>query len=804
MWPLVLALSAFAADPDAPVDADAPAGADAPARADAPADPPPLAAHDATGTLRVVPADPNGAPVSGATARLSRAGVTVLPEPDADGSFVAPVAPGRWALEVTAPLLLPWAREIDVAPGELLTVAVEMAYSPSDEIVVEAPTETQRLERSSESVTVVETEDARRQSSDLGEVMARTQGIGVRRGGGLGSGTRLSLNGLTDDQVRFFLDGVPLELAGHPFGIANVPVDGLERVEVHRGVVPVRLGADALGGAVELVTARPEGVGGGASWQAGSWDTHRLSGHVHAADARSGLRARASGFLDTARNDYPVDVEVADTSGRLRPATVHRFHDGYRAAGANLELGVDDRAWADTLTVRGFTSAFHREIQNNVVMSIPYGEPTAEARTTGGSGLWRHRPSERLEMELLVAATHTTRAFQDTGTCVYDWFGQCIRERAVAGEIASPPSDHVFWDTASFGRARVTWRPADAHGLTLTVSPTRFSRTGEDLLHDGDGRDPLTSRRDALQVVSGVEHRFTTRGLENQLFVKHYLQDVASEEPLPGGEFRDVDRTTSRFGLGDGLRVDLTRHLWLKLGYEWATRRPTPEEIFGDAVLVVDNLELRPETSHNANLGLVLRGPETATGRHRLDLHGFLREARDLVVLLGTDRNFAYHNVFGARSMGVEGAVGWTSPGDWLAVDLNGTWLDLRNGSSEGTFGAYAGDRIPNRPWLFANANLRLGASDVAVADDRLTLDLYSRYVHSFFRGWESVGLAEFKQTIPAQLSHTLALTYAVETDRGRVGASVEVQNLTDADLYDFFGVQRPGRSVYGKLTVSR
>src|SRR5690606_39472576 len=50
-------------------------------------------------------------------------------------------------------------------------------------------------------------------------------------------------------------DALPiLEFAGYPFGIANVPVNLIERAEIYSGVVPVRFGADALGGAVNLVT----------------------------------------------------------------------------------------------------------------------------------------------------------------------------------------------------------------------------------------------------------------------------------------------------------------------------------------------------------------------------------------------------------------------------------------------------------------------------------------------------------------------------------------------------------------------
>ena len=63
-------------------------------------------------------------------------------------------------------------------------------------------------------MTIVETGRARRESADLGEVLARSQGVTVRRGGGLGSTQRFSLAGLTDDQIRFFIDGIPLDLAG--------------------------------------------------------------------------------------------------------------------------------------------------------------------------------------------------------------------------------------------------------------------------------------------------------------------------------------------------------------------------------------------------------------------------------------------------------------------------------------------------------------------------------------------------------------------------------------------------------------
>ena len=66
-----------------------------------------------------------------------------------------------------------------------------------------------------------------------------------------------------------FLDSVPLELAGYPFGVWNVPVNLVRGVEVYRGVVPVRFGTDALGGALNLVSDNRPVTNLAASYQVG-------------------------------------------------------------------------------------------------------------------------------------------------------------------------------------------------------------------------------------------------------------------------------------------------------------------------------------------------------------------------------------------------------------------------------------------------------------------------------------------------------------------------------------------------------
>jgi outer membrane cobalamin receptor len=86
------------------------------------------------------------------------------------------------------------------------------------------------------------------------------------------------LHGLTDDEIRVFVDGLPIALSDFGFGIASVPLNWLERVEVYRGLVPLGLGADVLRGAIHLITelelAQPMLE---LAYAAGAFDTHQLA-----------------------------------------------------------------------------------------------------------------------------------------------------------------------------------------------------------------------------------------------------------------------------------------------------------------------------------------------------------------------------------------------------------------------------------------------------------------------------------------------------------------------------------------------
>ena len=157
-----------------------------------------------------------------------------------------------------------------------------------------------------------------RARDDLGSLLLEVPGANVTRRGGLGSFASLSLRGSNPDEVRIYVDGVPLNQAvGGAVDLSTLPLGDVERVEIYRGSTPISFGESALGGVVSIVTRTPGGPaaaslrGGVGSFRttfadatgAGTFGPLRLYAGVHA--------LRAAGDFPDAPPDVPGGYQPA-------------------------------------------------------------------------------------------------------------------------------------------------------------------------------------------------------------------------------------------------------------------------------------------------------------------------------------------------------------------------------------------------------------------------------------------------------------------------------------------------------------
>lgn len=636
-------------------------------------------------------------------------------------------------------------------------------------------------------------------STDMGELLNRMKGVNFRRRGGLGSRSTINLHGLAGERVRFFLDGLPLQLSAFGQEPTALPVNLIERVEVFKGVVPIRFGVDALGGVVHFITPaqRPSAPTADLAYEYSSFSTHRFSGST-AAPVGEHLTVALSGFADRTRNDYAVDVEI-DESGQQRGVTVDRFHDDYAAHGGNLDLIVRDVPWAERLLLRGFAGASERAFQHDNNMVIPYGAARRD-QIRWGTALDYRSPiwAEQVQLEALLAFTDTQARFFDLSFDQYDWRGNVVRARRFAGEAGDARRVELY-DRIVTARLLAHWAPRIDQRLTLSAAPTLLWRDQD--ARPGNG-DPSQRQRDAQTRNTAViglawQAAWWRRRVESELFAKRYQgATVAPLGPLDGGG--EAEFTYGTWGGGGVLRYSLIEGLSINAGYEFATRLPGAGEVFGDGGLVLTNFSLRPETSHNVNLGVTGQWRWGAQ-RWTAEINGFRRDTTDLIFLVITPFASTYENLASARTHGVEVGARWA----WrhhLQVRGNLTWFDARNVSNRGQFERFDGDRIPNLPYWMANAALQAGVRDCLAPRDQLQAFWDLRFVDSFFRFWEGEGRADTKQIIPRQVVQAAGLSYAFAD--WPVQLTLEARNLTDRRVFDSFGIQRPGRSLHLKVVT--
>ncbi|MGF1510740.1 MAG: TonB-dependent receptor [Myxococcota bacterium] len=669
------------------------------------------------------------------------------------------------------------------------------------------------LENTARAVEILDLSDMRARATDMGTLLRQAPGVVVRQSGGLGSQAELRLNGLSGRQVPLFVDGLPIELGGLPRNPTLVPVDLVRRVEIFKGVVPIELGADALGGAINFVTYRPRSSSAFAGFEIGSLGTRIFTGDVNIASPRHPFYVSARGFYETSDNSYDVDVNVTDAEGRLEPVTLERFHDGFENYGVSAAVGLRDLAWAHTLELRGFYTAGDNELQHGITMGDrPFGEARSSDQGVGATLRYERFAVANL-LDVQISANYTRRqiGFVDLAEVTYNWRGEPVATLETPGEVLlGQGADQTIDEDIAVGRVNLSFEPATGHALALNVSPSWRRRSLVRLEPRGEGEferqelDPATF----IELVSGLAYRsrWLDGRLQNDVFGKLYWLETEASDVVAGFDRGAISQDFFQAGWGDALVWTPVELLRIRASYEFATRLPEPTELLGDGIFVSSNPNLRPEEAHNINLAVSVVGLDAPIGSFDFSVWGFLREVDNLILLEAGEGLSTFSNVSSVRIFGTEGELSFRTWKDRLRLSGVVTWEEGRNTSLEGRFARFADDRIPNRPYLYVTGQAELREQGLFTTFDDARLWSAFRYTHEFFRTFASAGDPETKDVIPSQIAVDVGVVYEWETflsGAWTLSLAFEVRNLTDAELFDFFAVQRPGRTFFSKVGIS-
>ncbi len=130
-------------------------------------------------------------------------------------------------------------------------------------------------------VSVVYPDAVKGEHKSLPDLLDQIPGVYARRVGGTGKYTTASIRGSAPTQVNIYIDGVPFNLASEAAAdLSTIPISNVARVEVYRGTTPARFSGAPLGGAINIVTKAPSGIGGNASAGARSFGGAQFAGNV--------------------------------------------------------------------------------------------------------------------------------------------------------------------------------------------------------------------------------------------------------------------------------------------------------------------------------------------------------------------------------------------------------------------------------------------------------------------------------------------------------------------------------------------
>lgn len=680
-------------------------------------------------------------------------------------------------------------------------ITMEEDMATLNEVAVKGKSKVQRVREQAYNITAVDLKKTYNSNADLNQILNKTTGVRVRESGGMGSDFNFTLNGFSGDQVKFFLDGVPMESFGSSLTLNNIPVNMAERIDVYKGVVPIELGADALGGAVNIITNKSVNRYIDASYSYGSFNTHRMAVNTRFTN-KDGLILNLNAFGNYSDNDYKVDVSIADkTTSKFLPEQKYRhFHDAYKSGTIMAETGFKDKSFADYLLVGFVMSGNKKEIQQGRTMDKVAGQAFKDGEAFISSLKYKKNNlfTKGLSLNFNTTYSLVNNRTIDTSSRVYDWAGNYTYRNfggaSDKGELSDRKTFYLYDERNLLAITNIKYEIDDHQSIAFNHTYTGYKRKETEEYKEVIDLGEPTFDKNILGLVynvSGFDNRFSASAFGKMFGFRTSIANKSETEST----------SSTNYGYGATATYHLTEYLQAKASYEHAYRLPSSAEMYGDGgVTTTSNTGLIPESSDNVNFGLVL---VTQKNKHHFGAESSLiyRNAKDFIQITRVGNTSSYKNLQSVRVTGIDGVLRYGYD-DLLTFEVNATYQKQVNTNKflkgDEVPDALYNAQLPNVPIFFGNADLAFSFKNIKYKHDRLTLNVSANYLDAFYLTWPVLGGLETKKAIPEQFTQNIMASYSFLN--GKYNVAFECRNITDVKVYDYFKVQKPGRAFSVKL----
>jgi iron complex outermembrane receptor protein len=601
----------------------------------------------------------------------------------------------------------------------------------------------------------------------LADVLEDSVGVQVRRYGGLGDFSTVSIRGSSPSQVRIYMDGIPLTRArSETVNLADLPLDPLEAIEVFRGTTPLAFSAASLGGTVNLLTREPgkqttfSSLAGG-----GSFGTRKANATAAGSFGAWGILLTGS-YLGSEGN-FPFPDNNGTPLNPFDDEIVRRQNNDFNSGDLLFKATFDGFPIGQLSMLSEF---FINE----------QGVPGIGSHQSDSARLQDLRSLNYLRLDAPEIAG-TGFDLRTTGYFVYE-------EESLSDPLGEVAGSRLETDneTLSAGLQFFATRRIAAHdlGARLDLSGETFSPANRLQPEASEDRQS----RFHLNLAAGDTLGFFSDRLliDVQLRYEFIRNFFAGSVPGFGPFSQPSDANTfNLFTPQLGLVLEVLPGLDLRGNVGHYGRVPSFIELFGQRGSITGNPSLRPEEGLQTDLGIAWSSSEFAVfDLIAVEAAVFYSDIDDLIVLVRTaqDRSVP-QNVGRAETLGAELAMRATLFED-LRLTLNYTYQNARDRS--GATGI-DGNQLPGRP------------------QD----DLYFRSSYRW-KQWEPfyelnfIGSNYLKRAnrpedlVASRLLHSLGIAWNLPW--APLTATFEVRNLTDNQTEDVSGFPLPGRTFLGTL----